>query len=256
MGKRFAKICKKLFPNQSRASIAEQIGTSNEGRVRLFEQGSMPETDVLKRLDEMGYSIEWLLMNRGSMRKVNDSEHLGQASVYSHENAPNIATVVNEAPSLVIPEPAHRRHITSPNSFWSVRGKAAADDSGGTRVPDTDEFDDPISPPKGLTAVPVIGDSMVPVILNGQYVLIDANREGFEVDGGIVVASILEPEPQDERPEPLQGTYVKRCYRRENMYYFASANTFSPFSAYIDHCRIWPVLGVWFGGMGKPPEGF
>lgn len=141
-------------------------------------------------------------------------------------------------------------------SPWPVRGLAAADESSGTRVPDTDDFGDPINPPPGLLGVPVKGDSMSPVILNGQYVLIDQSREGFETDGGIVVAAIREPDADDDRSEPMTGTFVKRCYQGDGIYYFTSINEYSPFSAWIDHCRIWPVIGVWFAGKGKPPAGF
>lgn len=153
---------------------------------------------------------------------------------------------------LVIPAPNATR--LSSATEWPVRGRAAADESNGTRVPDTDESDDSISPPEGLTAVPVIGDSMSPVILDGQYALVDREREGFEVDGGIVVASICEPATDDERAETMTGTFVKRCYDGGNgLYYFASINEYSPFSAWRDHCRVWPVIGVWFAGKGKPP---
>ncbi len=138
---------------------------------------------------------------------------------------------------------------------WPVRGRAAADESNGTRVPDTDDFDDSIQPPEGLTAVPVIGNSMSPLVLDGQYVLIDKEREGFETDGGIVVAAIREPEADDERAETMTGTFVKRCYDGGNgIYYFTSINEYSPFSAWHDHCRVWPVIGVWFAGKGRPPK--
>ena len=152
---------------------------------------------------------------------------------------------------------SEHKNISAPMNLvgWPVRGLAAADESEGTRVPDTDDFDEPINPPAGLTCVPVIGDSMSPVILSGQYALIDEEREGFEADGGIVVASIQEPQSDDERKEMMTGTFVKRCYDGGNgLYYFTSINEYSPFSAWIDHCRIWPVIGVWFAGKGKPPK--
>ena len=98
---------------------------------------------------------------------------------------------------------------------------------------------------------------MSPVILSGQYVEVDIEREGFEQDRGIYVVSVMEPEPGDDFPEPITGTFVKRCEHHENLYYLASINgDYSPFSVHVDHCRLWPVLGVWFGGKGTPPEGF
>lgn len=175
------------------------------------------------------------------------------------EDAYNADAFIANAEKLAaekgLPAPIGHRPMPS-NAEWPVRGLAAADDSGGSRIVETDDYGDPIYPPSGLLAVPVTGESMSPVVLGGQYVLIDMEREGHEVDGEIVVASILEPESGDDYPEPIFGTFVKRCFQRENLYYFASVNTFSPFSAHVDHCRIWPVIGVWFGGKGKPPEGF
>lgn len=136
---------------------------------------------------------------------------------------------------------------------WPVRGMAAADDSNGSRVPDTDEPGEAVEYPPGLVLVPVQGDSMSPLVLPGQFVMIDKEREGFEVNGGVVVASILDTDW--ERRERTPGTYIKRCFKGEGFFYFTSINSaYSPFSAWQDHCRIWPVLGVWFGGRGKPPE--
>lgn len=136
---------------------------------------------------------------------------------------------------------------------WPVRGLAAADDSAGTRVPDTDEAGDSIQCPPGLTLVPVKGDSMSPLVLPGQYVMIDREREGFEVNGGVVVASILDPDWDNRERRP--GTFVKRCFSGDGFFYFTSINSaYSPFSAWQKHCRIWPVLGVWFAGRGRPPS--
>jgi hypothetical protein len=159
-------------------------------------------------------------------------------------------------PVIEIPAPKGKRFTFSGEEI-PTRGLAAADDSGGSRVPDTDDFGEPIRFPSGLRGVPVVGDSMSPVILPGQYVEIDIEREGFERDKGIYVVSVREPEPDDDYPEPIIGTLVKRCERHENLYYLESINgSYSPFSVHVGHCRIWPVLGVWFGGKGSPPEGF
>lgn len=143
--------------------------------------------------------------------------------------------------------------LARPPGEWPVRGMAAADDSNGSRVPDSDESGETLSCPPGIVLVPVQGDSMSPLVLPGQYVMIDKEREGFEQNGGLVVVSILDNDW--ERQEKMSGTFVKRCFKGEGFYYFTSINSaYSPFSAWQDHCRIWPILGVWFGGRGKPPE--
>lgn len=136
---------------------------------------------------------------------------------------------------------------------WPVRGIAAADDSNGSKVPDSDEPGEAVVTPPGLTMVPVQGDSMSPLVLPGQYVMIDREREGFEVNGGVVVATILDTDW--ERRERMPGTFVKRCFKGDGFYYFTSTNSFHPpFSAWQGHCRLWPVLGVWFGDKANQAE--
>lgn len=131
--------------------------------------------------------------------------------------------------------------------MWVVRGAAAADDSGGMRVPDSDDIVDPITPPTGITLVPVQGDSMEPVLLDGQYAIIDKERAGFEEDGGIVVAVVVED-------ETTYKTYIKRCRRRGEDYMLQSINNYPPIPVRADRCHIWPVIGVWFAGKGKIPK--
>lgn len=146
--------------------------------------------------------------------------------------------------------------VAKNEASFPIRGRAAADDSGGSRVPDTDETEDILSLPESLVFVPVQGDSMSPVVLDGQYAVIDQNREGFEVDGGIYVISVQEPDAADDQKEPMIGTFVKRVYQGDGIYYFTSVNEYSPFSALIRHCRMWPVIGVWFAGKGRVPKDF
>ena len=163
-----------------------------------------------------------------------------------------IKTALKFPPMTDIPGPKGVQYSFAGNRILT-RGLAA----GGMRAMNTDDFGEPRIMPNGLLGVPVYGDSMSPVILHGQLALIDAEREGFEKDDGIYVVSVLEPDPQDERTEPIVGTFVKRCQRDEDTYYLKSVNdVYSPFPVYIDHCRIWPVLGTWFDDKGSPPDGF
>lgn len=134
---------------------------------------------------------------------------------------------------------------------WPVRGLASADEAAGSRAPNIDEGGEIISCPAGIVLVPVRGDSMAPLLSSGQYAVIDREREGFETNGGVVVASILDNDW--ERRERMPGTFVKRCFRGDGFYYFTSIDsTCPPFSSWQDHCRIWPVLGVWFGKQKMP----
>ncbi len=216
----FAKRLQVLIGDQDYAEFERKNGLSRT-MVQNLLRGSEPKRSTLEAIiSGTGCDAEWLITGKGSRDSLRLKSHT----------------------------------FALPPSGWIVQGRAAADDSCGTRVPDGDEDNDPIIPPDGLTCVEVTGDSMSPVVLDGQYVMIDKGREGFATDGGIVVASIREPDADDDRYEPLTGTFVKRCYNGGNgIYYFASINEYSPFSAWQDHCRIWPVIGIWFAGRGKPP---
>lgn len=128
---------------------------------------------------------------------------------------------------------------------WPVLGMAAADDSTDICRPLTGEPTGVVRCPSSLALVPVKGDSMAPLILSGNYVMIDYSREGFEVDGDVVVTTIVDPDW--ERHEKMPGTFVKRCFKRDEKYYwFTSVNSvFPPFCAWQENCRVWPILGVW-----------
>lgn len=136
---------------------------------------------------------------------------------------------------------------------WPVRGLASTDDPASTRTPGEEDSGEFVTAPPSMALVPVQGNSMAPIISSGQYVMIDRDREGFEANGGIVVASIVDSDW--ERREKMPGTFVKRCFRGDGFYYFTSVDsTYSPFSSWQDHCRIWPVLGIWLGKHAMMPE--
>lgn len=155
-------------------------------------------------------------------------------------------------PLTDIPGPSGTRYSFS-GDVLVTRGLAA----GGLKEVSEDDYGEPLKMPKGLLGVPVYGESMSPVILDKQLALIDLEREGFEKDDGIYVVSVMEPDARDERTEPVVGTFVKRVQHEEDTYYLKSVNDqYSPFPVYIDHCRLWPVIGVLFDDQGVPPEGF
>lgn len=243
--KRINKNFFTLFGGKSQTEIASLLGVGTSAVnswARNVKQVPWNKLAYAKELS--GKSWDWMLGG--------DDDDLAGGNRDAKSVPPVTRDVIKFPPVMEIPSPKGQR-IVAARGEMPVRGLAAADDSAGTRIPDTDESDDPIRFPDGLMGVPVIGDSMSPVILAGQYAIIDSEREGYEVADGIVVASIIEPEPGDDYDEPIVGTVVKRCERHENLYYFKSINSYSPFSAHVAHCRVWPVLGVWFAGKGAPP---
>lgn len=127
----------------------------------------------------------------------------------------------------------------SPPPVAVIRGAAAADSSNGMRVPDHDEIGELEYPPEGLTHVPVVGDSMAPILYDGQRVLIDKDREGVEDDGGIVVVTTMTPEHTFEN-------YVKRCFRDGDSYILESEADYPDIIIPAFNCRVWPVIGTWY----------
>lgn len=224
-----SKRLQSILPKEGKSKLGEKFfdNLSEKGVDSILSGKTEPTpTSLLYISDALKVSLMWLLTGQGS------------------PDDPGAGSIPLKIDTRIL------------DQGWPTRGRAAADDSHGSRVPDTDEFDDPIIPPEGLTCVPVQGDSMSPVILSGQFALIDAQREGFETNGGIVVASIRDAEANEpDRRELMTGTFVKRCYDGGNgLFYFTSINEYSPFSAWQHHCRIWPVIGVWFGEKGEVPE--
>lgn len=130
----------------------------------------------------------------------------------------------------------------SRSSEWPVRRTYVSGENSGAPFPENLETDEAMACPAGLTLVPVQGDSMAPLILPGQYVMIDKNRSGLETNGGIVVVSVIESDGK------TAGTYITRCFEQDGHYHFSSVNpNYSLFSSWHGNCRIWPVLGLWFG---------
>lgn len=71
-------------------------------------------------------------------------------------------------------------------------------------------------------------------------------------DGAIVVAELTE-----DQDRMAAGTYCKRYHDAgEASAILSSENAVYPsFLVNREHLRMWPVIGVYFGGRGKPPVG-
>lgn len=144
-----------------------------------------------------------------------------------------------------------------------VVGKAAADETHGSRAgffpPDPEARFEQMAIPETTSAVEIIGDSMSPVLLNGQYALLGPEYIGpydQPKNYDIVVADVeVKDGEQDGSDTRWEGVYCKRIVDAGDIWVFLSINTTgTPFSAAKANCRIWPVIGVWFAGKGKPPE--
>lgn len=257
MGKRFANICENLFPGKSRQYIADSLGVVHESRIRLFEGGSIPETAVLKILDDYGYSIEWLLLNRGEMKKSGD-----------HPAVPMIADSEIKAATGAFPKPnaiAQRGSLDltrKPQAFHVV-GQAAADESHGNKAgifpQDAGQIWDDVEIPATTHFVKILGDSMAPVLLDGQYAMVGPEyipHYSQPAEREIVVAEVtVKDQDQASADGHFEGVYCKRVRDLDTAWLFESINyTGAPFSIAKTNCRLWPVVGVYFAGKGKPPK--
>ncbi len=144
-----------------------------------------------------------------------------------------------------------------------VVGRAAADETQGSRAgffpPDPEAHFDQVTIPETTAAVEIIGDSMSPVLLHGQFALLGPEYSGpydHPKNYEIVVADIeVKDGDQAGSDERWEGVYCKRVVDAGDVWVFLSINqTGTPFSVAKANCRVWPVIGVWFAGKGKPPE--
>lgn len=152
--------------------------------------------------------------------------------------------------------------ITTLSRVLPVVGQAAAREFYGGRSGMFDENDqlDIQDIPDTTRLVKVFGDSMSPVILDGQYAMVGPQYlgRGSNVPGerDIVIVEVIPQDPDHEAADrEWEGVYCKRITEGEGIWYLHSINdTGDTFSVAKTNCRLWPVIGVWFAGKGKPPQ--
>lgn len=150
-----------------------------------------------------------------------------------------------------------------PEQRFPAIGKAAAKDGfngthGGFSEGQYVVWDD-ITIPVTTHFIQVSGDSMDPMILNGQYAMIGPQYFGDHNQPRsreivIVHVSIVDEE-QAGTDGPWEGVYCKRIQDNGDIWLFTSINpSGESFTAAKANCQIWPVIGVWFAGNGEIPE--
>lgn len=150
-----------------------------------------------------------------------------------------------------------------PAQRFPAHGKAAAKDkSNGTYGGFSEDqyvvWDD-ITIPETTHFIQVSGDSMDPMVLDGQYVMVGPehfgkNSQPKHKEIVIVQVSIVDEE-QAGTDGDWEGVYCKRIQDAGDFWLFTSINpTGESFTAEKENCRIWPVIGVYFAGRGRIPE--
>ncbi len=142
-----------------------------------------------------------------------------------------------------------------------VPGKAAAFEGGGA-LPGLmsddagDQYD--IEIPETTYFVKISGDSMSPLLLDGQYAMMGPEylRNSTPPERSIVIAQVTVNDTEQAGSDgEFEGVYCKRIIDGESCWWFRSINpAYRDFSILKTDCRLWPVLGVWFAGHGVPPE--
>lgn len=227
-----------LFEGKTQSEIAAVIGKSNHLIGKWGEKSNPTLGDLKKIVDEKHVSWEWLLTGK-------EAAQLPPPSNVERNREP-IDFVLN---AKAIP----------------VVGEAAADESQGRRSgffpPDPETQYQEVEIPATTAAVRIIGDSMAPVLLGGQYALLGPEYMGqFDQPRNyeIVVADVaVRDDEQAGSDSHWEGVYCKRIVDAGDTWVFLSINaTGTPFSIAKSNCRVWPVVGVWFAGQGKiPAEG-
>lgn len=143
--------------------------------------------------------------------------------------------------------------------YLKTPGDAAALEMGSTHrgIFDDNALWDDIEIPETTHMVRLRGDSMEPMIMHGQYAMVGPEYTRGTVPGNrdIVIAEVTVQERDIGGVDSeWEGVHCKRIQDGGAVWIFTSINpSGETFSVAKANCRLWPVIGVWFAGKGKPP---
>lgn len=236
--------------------------------VRDRWQGQQTDNEYIEHCQKTDVPKEFLIKTRAILENIHRDfarpgypiGNDGIATQFSHSRLTSTRTAAS------FPNAARSREpiaFTLEAKNIPVVGSAAADETQGSRAgffpPDANAQFDEISLPETTAAVKIIGDSMSPVLLNGQYAFVGPEYSGsydhpknYEI---VVAEVVVNNQDQSSSDQRWEGVYCKRIVDAGDTWVFLSINhTGTPFSVAKANCRLWPVIGVWFAGRGKPPE--
>lgn len=252
-GKNFRKVCEFLFPKISREKIGALLGGVPGTTIHSWENGKSIANRALLELHRRGVSLEWLLSSEGEMFTA--GRDLANP-------------VVNQVRKQECLPPTNAQRLRDydmhegETRWFRVVGEAAAFEGGGKPPGAFGEDDrtiwDDVEIPGTTHFVRVTGDSMSPVFLHGQYAMVGPEYQYGAVPCHreiVVVEVVIRDDEQAGSDAPWEGVYCKRAIDAESSWFFESINpAYDTFSIAKSNCRLWPVIGVYFAGKGKPPE--
>lgn len=257
--------CEEKFGKEiTDAAIAEKIGVSKHLISKWKNGKSRPNYDTLGEISKAtGMSLDYFVT--GSTYGL----HADKINHESYEYFPaynrpeeSIPAPLNSATYQHEPLPDPVNFILEAKNI-PVVGAAAADETKGRKAGffplDPDAYFDELTLPETTAAVKIIGNSMSPVLLDGQYAIIGPEyilSSSHPGNYDIVVAKIeVVDEDQAGSDRRWEGVYCKRIVDGGDVWFLLSISSVGvPFTIAKSNCRLWPVIGVYFAGKGRPPE--
>lgn len=253
------KLREKMFPGRGGASrAAERLGVSSAVWSH-YENTKRLQNSTLEKLAKF-FKVKVTDLISTETGNTNESEAV--ANTLDRLEAPPKSRRMKARPNAnALRLLDYDKEEGEPRHFRVV-GEAAAFEGNGARVGGFGENDrsiwEDVEIPGETYFVRAIGDSMSPLILDGQYAMVGPEylRGAAPKDGDIVVAEVKANEPEQAGSDaPWEGVYVKRVFNAESTWLFRSINpAYQDFPIHKNDCRMWPVIGVYFAGKGKPPK--
>ncbi|MCD8140476.1 MAG: S24 family peptidase [Planctomycetaceae bacterium] len=240
----FSKRLYRILGDKNIHEFENKYGLSS-GQISRFFDGAEPRLSAIEAIVKgTGCRADWLLFGEGEPFGSGQ----GREDIIDSPPKHNAERWNEEIP------------FVRPDSLQIV-GEAAADETQGSRAGVFGEDDraiwDAVDIPPTTRMVRIIGDSMSPVLLDGQYAMVGEEypegkiTENREIVVAQVTDGLMDFSPVDSHWE---GVYCKRVVDSGDTWLFLSINPVgAPFTVAKSNCRLWPVIGVWFGGHGRPP---
>jgi transcriptional regulator with XRE-family HTH domain len=251
IGLRLKKLCEENYKNKSECARAQNMAPQNWTRVESGKVKFDPD-EIFKYAAFFGVDPGWLLTGRKSVDSAIDNI----ASITS-KPIDQLLPLDRPMPNAIM----FRKDVMVSPPRIGVIGEVAAKEVFSNRAgffDDGEPFWSDVEIPETTRMVKVKGDSMSPVILDGQYAMTGpeyAPGQPIRHRDIVIVSVSIHGEEQAAADQPWEGVYCKRIQDGEGIWYFTSINeTGDSFSISKSNCRIWPVIGVWFAGQGEPPE--
>lgn len=262
------KLSKNYFLNASPKTVLKYLSGEVEP----------PVSRVLRVAEATGCDLQWLMTGLGDRSpKMNEDSGFAQPTAPDSAGVPMAKSLAKEGKEKMTknkitpieeipPGNAIRRKGDQDAAHNILRlktvGTAAALMKGTNS---RGSFDDPElywdsirEIPESTHLVKIRGDSMAPLMMHGQEVMVGTMYGANEVPRSreiVVVEVTVRDNDIGGMDGQWEGIHCKRVQDGESTWIFTSINpTGETFSVAKDNCRLWHVIGVYYGEKSKIPE--